>query len=111
MLLDRAVRLHSAANLGETPVLESILTRIFLFACQFCKGNHGAAKFRLREEAALAETMRLGDGKGYYYCGLPRDETDRRLRPVLCLTMVEVSEWFTVFFYPFSWYALLTWRL
>ena len=89
MLLDRAVRLHGAADLGQTPVLQSVLTSIFLFAYQFCMGNHGAAKFRLREAAALTKTMRLGDVKGYYYCGLPRDERDKRLRTVLCLTMLE----------------------
>lgn len=85
--LSRAVRLHGSTDFGEAPSLENVLTSIFLFACQFCRGNHNAAKFRLREAAALAEIMRLGNHQSY--AGLTSDERDRRLRTVLCLTMLE----------------------
>lgn len=86
-LLARAVQLHSHADFGEAPVLENVLTSVFLFSCQFCRGNHNAARFRLREAISLAEIMQLGDLQTYG--SLTADERDRRLRTLLCLTIIE----------------------
>ncbi|EUC34073.1 hypothetical protein COCCADRAFT_36229 [Bipolaris zeicola 26-R-13] len=85
-LLAEAVRLHSHADFGENPVLEHVLTSVFLFGCQFSKGNHHAARFRLREAITLAETMGL-DGPQTYE-NISRDEKNRRLRTFLCLTVI-----------------------
>ncbi|KAJ6195293.1 hypothetical protein J3E72DRAFT_402056 [Bipolaris maydis] len=38
-LLAEAVRLHSHADFGENPVLEHVLTSVFLFGCQFSKDS------------------------------------------------------------------------
>lgn len=86
-LLARAVQLHGHSDFGETPVLENVLTSVFLFSCQFCRGNHNAARFRLREAITLAEIMQLGDLQTYG--SLSIDERDRRLRTLLCLTIIE----------------------
>ncbi|USP77948.1 hypothetical protein yc1106_05222 [Curvularia clavata] len=86
MFLAEAVRLHSHADFGENPVLEHVLTSVFLFGCQFSKGNHHAARFRLREAVTLAETMGLDDPQTYE--SVSRDEKDRRLRTFLCLTVI-----------------------
>ncbi|ORX98299.1 hypothetical protein BCR34DRAFT_151613 [Clohesyomyces aquaticus] len=85
-LLAEAVRLHSHKDLGEQPVLEHVLTSVFLFGCQFCKGNHHTARLRLREAVTLAETMGLDDP--HTYGNITRDERDRRLRTFLCLTVI-----------------------
>ncbi|KAL5376274.1 hypothetical protein DPSP01_010624 [Paraphaeosphaeria sporulosa] len=85
-LLAEAVRLHSYSDFGENPVLEHVLTSVFLFGCQFCKGNHYAARFRLREAVTLAETMGLDDPQTYRH--LDGEEMDRRLRTFLCLTVI-----------------------
>ena len=85
-LLAEAVRLHSHVDFGEDPVLEHVLTSVFLFGCQFSKGNHHAARFRLREAVTLAETMGLDDPQTYE--SVSRDEKDRRLRTFLCLTVI-----------------------
>ncbi|ENH99498.1 hypothetical protein COCC4DRAFT_66376 [Bipolaris maydis ATCC 48331] len=85
-LLAEAVRLHSHADFGENPVLEHVLTSVFLFGCQFSKGNHHAARFRLREAITLAETMGLDDPQTYE--NISRDEKNRRLRTFLCLTVI-----------------------
>jgi hypothetical protein len=85
-LLAEAVRLHSIADFGEAPVLENVLTSIFLFGCQFCKGNHHAARYRLSEAVTQAETMGLGDSRNY--TNVARDERERRLRTFLCLTVI-----------------------
>lgn len=86
-LLETAVQLHARTNLGQRPVLEDVLTSVFLFACQFCLGNHNAARFRLHEGMALGETMHLHNPKAYGNVTL--DERDRRLRTLLCLTIIE----------------------
>lgn len=85
-LLAEAVRLHSHADFGENPVLEHVLTSVFLFGCQFSKGNHHATRFRLREAITLAETMGLDDPQTYE--NISRDEKNRRLRTFLCLTVI-----------------------
>jgi hypothetical protein len=85
-LLAEAVRLHSHIDFGEAPVLENILTSIFLFGCQFCRGNHNAARFRLHEAVTLAETMRLDDPQRYL--DIDGDQRERRLRTYLCLTVI-----------------------
>jgi hypothetical protein len=85
-LLAEAVRLHSHADFGEAPVLENVLTSIFLFGCQFCKGNHHAARYRLSEAVTQAETMGLDDSQRY--TNITGDEKERRLRTFLCLTVI-----------------------
>lgn len=82
-----AVRLHSQSDLGQSPTLETIMTSVFLFACQFCKGNFDAARFRLREAAALAEVMNLDKPESYGYIG--DTEKQRRLRTLISLTIIE----------------------
>lgn len=89
-LLAEAVRLHSHTDFGENSILEHLLTIVFLFGCQFCKGNHHAARFRLREAVTLAETMGLDDPQTYI--GLDAEEKDRRLRTFLCLTVIHRYE-------------------
>lgn len=86
-LLEKAVHLHSHPDLGQNPVLENVLSSVFLFACQFCRGNHNAARFRLQEAIRLCETMHLHIPQDYGH--MPVDERDRRLRTVLCLTVIE----------------------
>jgi hypothetical protein len=82
-----AVRLHSQSDLGQSPTLETILTSVFLFACQFCKGNFDAARFRLREAAALAEVMNLDNPESYGH--ISDTEKQRRLRTLIGLTIIE----------------------
>ncbi|KAK0390701.1 hypothetical protein NLU13_0204 [Sarocladium strictum] len=82
-----AVRLHSQADLGQTPTLETLMTSVFLFACQFCKGNFDAARFRLREAAALAEVMKLDKPDSYGHIG--DTEKQRRIRTLISLTIIE----------------------
>jgi hypothetical protein len=85
-LLAEAVRLHSQTDFGEAPVLEHVLTSIFLFGCQFCRGNHNAARFRLHEAVTLAETMGLDDPQRY--ADIAGDQKERYLRVYLCLTVI-----------------------
>ncbi|KAH6957454.1 hypothetical protein DER45DRAFT_486248 [Fusarium avenaceum] len=82
-----AVHLHSQPDLGQNPTLETIMTSVFLFACQFCKGNFDAARFRLREAAALAEVMNLDKPESYGHIG--DTEKQRRLRTLISLTIIE----------------------
>ncbi|KAF4951171.1 hypothetical protein FGADI_7661 [Fusarium gaditjirri] len=82
-----AVNLHSQSDLGQSPILETIMTSVFLFACQFCKGNFDAARFRLREAAALAEVMNLDKPESYSKIG--DTEKQRRLRTLIGLTIIE----------------------
>ncbi|KAF5673715.1 transcription activator amyR [Fusarium circinatum] len=82
-----AVNLHSQSDLGQSPTLEIIMTSVFLFACQFCKGNFDAARFRLREAAALAEVMNLDKPESYGRIG--DTEKQRRLRTLISLTIIE----------------------
>ncbi|KAM0077274.1 hypothetical protein ACKRZS_010578 [Fusarium odoratissimum] len=82
-----AVNLHSQSDLGQSPTLETIMTSVFLFACQFCKGNFDAARFRLREAAALAEVMNLDKPESYGHIG--ETEKQRRLRTLISLTIIE----------------------
>ncbi|KAI7763422.1 hypothetical protein LZL87_010487 [Fusarium oxysporum] len=82
-----AVNLHSQSDLGQSPTLETIMTSVFLFACQFCKGNFDAARFRLREAAALAEVMNLDKPESYGKIG--DTEKQRRLRTLISLTIIE----------------------
>ncbi|KAI1060303.1 hypothetical protein LB506_011187 [Fusarium annulatum] len=82
-----AVNLHSQSDLGQSPTLETIMTSVFLFACQFCKGNFDAARFRLREAAALAEVMNLDKLESYGKIG--DTERQRRLRTLISLTIIE----------------------
>ncbi|WKT53533.1 hypothetical protein QSH57_004095 [Fusarium oxysporum f. sp. vasinfectum] len=82
-----AVNLHSQADLGQSPTLETIMTSVFLFACQFCKGNYDAARFRLREAAVLAEVMNLDKPESYGQIG--DTEKQRRLRTLISLTIIE----------------------
>ncbi|KAF5712484.1 transcription activator amyR [Fusarium mundagurra] len=82
-----AVNLHSQSDLGQSPTLETIMTSVFLFACQFCKGNFDAARFRLREAAALAEVMNLDKPESYGRIG--DTEKQRRLRTLISLTIIE----------------------
>jgi hypothetical protein len=63
------------------------MTSVFLFACQFCKGNFDAARFRLREAAALAELMNLDKLESYGKIG--DTERQRRLRTLISLTIIE----------------------
>jgi hypothetical protein len=86
-LLEEAVQLHSRPDLGESPVIEDVLTSVFLFACQFCLGNHNAARFRLQEAMRLGETMHLHSPMEHGNVSV--DEQDRRLRTLLCLTVIE----------------------
>jgi hypothetical protein len=85
--LSLAVSLHSQSDLGQSPTLETIMTSVFLFACQFCKGNFDAARFRLREAAALAEVMNLDKPESYGHIG--DTEKQRRLRTLVSLTIIE----------------------
>lgn len=89
--LSQAVHLHSNAELGENPTLENVLTSVFLFSCQFCRGHHNAARFRLREATALVDIMNLGNPQNYSCITV--DERDRRLRTLLCLTIIGRYVW------------------
>ncbi|KAF5540162.1 transcription activator amyR [Fusarium mexicanum] len=82
-----AVNLHSQSDLGQSPTLETIMTSVFLFGCQFCKGNFDAARFRLREAAALAEVMNLDKPESYGRIG--DTEKQRRLRTLISLAIIE----------------------
>jgi hypothetical protein len=85
-LLAEAVRLHSYTDFGEAPVLEHVLTSIFLFGCQFCRGNHNAARYRLHEAVTLAEIMELDNPQRYV--GISEEKKERYLRSFLCLTVI-----------------------
>ncbi|KAF4333987.1 transcription activator amyR [Fusarium beomiforme] len=85
--LELAVHLHSQSDLGQNPTLETIMTSVFLFACQFCKGNYDAARFRLREATSLAEVMNLDKPESYGHIG--DTEKQRRLRTLISLTIIE----------------------
>lgn len=87
LLLDHASKQRSHVDLGEAPVLEDVLTSVFLFACQFCRNNHNAARFRLKEAVTLGEILGLGNPQTYGDISL--DEKNRRLRTLLCLTFLQ----------------------
>ena len=86
-LLDHASKQHSHVDLGEAPVLEDVLTSVFLFGCQFCRNNHNAARFRLKEAVTLGEILGLDNPQTYGDISL--DERDRRLRTLLYLTFIQ----------------------
>lgn len=82
-----AVQLHAQSRFGHEPSVEGIMTSIFLFACNFCKGNHTAAKAHLRQASAQAEMMELHRVNTYGH--VTPAERDRRVRTWICLTIIE----------------------
>lgn len=82
------IQLHADPDLGEAPTLDTVLTSFFLFACQFCRGKHNAAKLRLGEAVALAETLGLYDDPCSYE-SLDPGEADNRRRTAVLLTTIE----------------------
>ncbi|KAK4150172.1 hypothetical protein C8A00DRAFT_18252 [Chaetomidium leptoderma] len=87
-LLAKATNLHAAhADFGEAPVLEHVMTSVFLFGCHFCRNTHNAAKVRLREAGALADVMGLYNPASYEL--VSAEEKDSRVRTVVLLTVIE----------------------
>ena len=87
MFLKLATKLHSDdPDFGEKPSLETIMTSVFLFGCQFCKGNHNSAQVRLREAVALAEILCLYEPVDEYH--VIDEERDRKSRTVVCLVII-----------------------
>jgi hypothetical protein len=86
-MLDEACRVHGSPGLGQSPPLEAVLTSIFLFACQFCRGQDDAAYFRLKEAMTLGDLLGLQSPQAYETND--RDENDRRRRTYLGLTVME----------------------
>lgn len=87
MLLDEAFRLHSRPDLGENPVLETILTSFFMFGCLFGQQKHNAAWLKLREAIDVATILCLQLPETYTFLG--DRERMQRLRIFFVLSVTE----------------------
>lgn len=87
VLLDEALRLHSTADLGENPVLETVLTSFFMFGCLFGLQKHNAAWLKLREAIDVAAILCLQLPEAYTF--LSDLERTQRLRVFFVLSVTE----------------------
>jgi len=65
MLIAEAVKMRMAADFGQDPSLETVLTSVFLFAFQYGRAQHNAAWFRLQEAVAPEKMLRLHGPRSY----------------------------------------------
>ena len=79
-----------AADFGENPSIEMILTSFFIFACLFGSDRHKAAWHRLRESVDLAHSMSLHLPQSYE--GLNSETREQWLRTYLMLSVTERYE-------------------
>ncbi|KAH8599672.1 hypothetical protein B0O99DRAFT_682090 [Bisporella sp. PMI_857] len=89
MLLDEAFRLHSRPDLGESPVLETVLTSFFMFGCLFGQQKHNAAWLKLREAIDVATILCIQLPEAYTF--LSDLERTQRLRIFFVLSVTERS--------------------
>jgi len=87
ILLDEAFRLHSRSDLGESPVLETVLTSFFMFGCLFGLQKHNAAWLKLREAIDVATILCLQVPEAYTF--LSDIERMRRVRIYFVLSVTE----------------------
>ncbi|GIZ49417.1 hypothetical protein CKM354_001244700 [Cercospora kikuchii] len=87
MLMEECVKMRVAADFGENPTMEMILTSFFLFACLFGNNQHKAARHRLREAVDLAYSLRLHLPESYN--GLTPEAKEQWLRTYLVLSVTE----------------------
>jgi len=87
VLLDEAFRLHSRSDLGESPVLETVLTSFFMFGCLFGLQRHNAAWLKLREAIDVATILCLQLPEAYTF--LSDSERMRRVRIFFVLSVTE----------------------
>ena len=87
MLMEECVKMRVAADFGEEPCIEMVLTSFFLFACLFQNAKHKAARLRLREAVDLAQT--LGLHLPVSYEGLGAEKREQWLRSYLVLSVTE----------------------
>lgn len=87
MLMTECVKMRVAADFGEEPSIEMILTSFFLFACLFQNAKHKAARLRLREAVDLAQTLGLHLPTSYE--GLGAETREQWLRSYLVLSVTE----------------------
>ncbi len=85
--LEQAIVLHNASEFEDNITLDNVLTCIFFFGCQFCKGQFNAAWLQLQEAINLSKLIGLHDTQSY--TGLVAAEADRRMRSFLCLYTLE----------------------
>lgn len=87
MLMEECVKMRVAADFGEDPSIEMVLTSFFLFACLFQNTKHNAARLRLREAVDLAQTLGLHLPTSYE--GLGAEKREQWLRSYLVLSVTE----------------------
>lgn len=87
MLMTECVKMRVAADFGEEPSIEMVLTSFFLFACLFQNAKHKAARLRLREAVDLAQTLGLHLPTSYE--GLGAETREQWLRSYLVLSVTE----------------------
>jgi hypothetical protein len=87
MLMEESVKMRVAADFGENPTMEMILTSFFLFACLFGNGQHKAARHKLREAVDLAYA--LGIHSPQSHAELDQNIKERWLRTYLVLSVTE----------------------
>lgn len=87
MLLEACVKMRVAADFGEHPTIEMILTSFFLFACLFGNSQHKAARHRLREAVDLAYSLNLHLPQSYD--SLDHETREQWLRTYLVLSVTE----------------------
>ena len=87
MLMQECVKMRVAADFGEDPTMEMILTSFFLFACLFGSNQHKAARHRLREAVDLAYSLGLHLPDSYLR--LAAEAKEQWLRTYLVLSVTE----------------------
>ena len=87
MLMEECVKTRVAADFGEDPSIEMILTSFFLFACLFGNNQHKAARLRLREAVDLAHSLGLHLPQSYD--ALDAEKKKQWLRTYLVLSVTE----------------------
>lgn len=87
MLMEESVKMRITADFGEQPIIETVLTSFFLFACLFGDSKRGAASHRLREAVDLAQTMGIDQQSSYE--SLDSMTREKWLRTYLVLSVTE----------------------
>ncbi|WPH01861.1 transcription factor C6 AmyR like protein [Acrodontium crateriforme] len=87
MLLEKCVKMRVAADFGEDPTMEMILSSFFLFACLFGSNKHRAARLRLREAVDLAYSLGIHLPESYE--GMSAEKREQWLRTYLVLSVTE----------------------
>lgn len=87
MLMEECVKMRVAADFGENPCIEMVLTSFFLFGCLFGSSQHKAARLRLSEAVDLGHS--LGVHLPQSYKNIDAEVREQWLRTYLVLSVTE----------------------